>query len=446
MKTLILPAEIYSREFDARLLQGLVALSRGWRVIVGSKALINRAIWRLPRGVYLCQTMTHKRRSMLKLLHGLGYACFGWDEEGLIYLDRDVYLMRRVSIDTLKHLDMIFTWGRQSAEDVAHRSHSAGLSPLPLGNPRFDLVRSELHGLYAAEVAAIKARHGRFILVNTNFPGFNPIVSIHDLQARKTSESHPPSKEETTRFAKLQAHRKELYDRFLADLPVFARSHPDMNIVLRAHPGESEETWLRAFAGLKNVAVTRAGTSVPWLIAADALVHNGCTTAIEAAITGLTPICYCPVISFDDESSLPNPISHRARNLDELAEAAGRSAGRSLPMDESQIRILAWHVSAIDGELASHAIMDRLEGLKQSATASRAVRRSAFRAFAMLRHAYKGLRRDHITDRYLAKVFPEKTAAEVRTRAAEIAAALDLKIEIGVRRISSNIFELSIAK
>jgi surface carbohydrate biosynthesis protein len=446
MKTLILPAEIYSREFDARLLHGLIALSRGWRVFVGSKALINRAIWRLPRGIYLCQTLTHKRRSMLKLLNALGYICVGWDEEGLLYLDRDVYLMRRVSIDTLKHLQSIVAWGQQSAEDVEHRSRDVGLAPLALGNPRIDLVRPELHRLYAAEVAAIKARHGRFVLINTNFAGFNPVISIHDLKVRKTSRSHQPSKTESARFASVQAHRKQVYERFLVDLPVFTRRHPDLNFVLRAHPGEKEETWLKAFSGQKNVVVTREGTAAPWLIAADALVHNGCTTAVEAAIAGMTPICFCPIVSFADESPLPNPISHRAGDLTELAHAIRSSAERALAMDEQQVKVLTRHVSAIDGKLASDAIMDHLENIHQSAASADALKHISLRAFAILRHAFKALRRDHITDRYLAKVFPEISADDVRTRAMEIAAASDLKIEISVRRISSNIFELSSAK
>jgi surface carbohydrate biosynthesis protein len=445
-KTLILPAEIYSREFDARLLHGIIALARGWRVIVGSKALINRAIWRMPRGLYLCQTMTHKRRTMLKLLRSLGFVCVGWDEEGLIYLDRDVYLMRRVSIDTLKLLSSVVTWGKQGAEDVGYRSRAVGIEPLPLGNPRFDLVRRDLHKLYAAEVEAIKAKHGRFVLINTNFSSFNPVISTHDLKPRTTSAKHPPSEAELARFAKVLAHRKEVYERFLSDLPAFARANPDLRFVLRAHPGEEEQTWREAFAGIANVAVSREGPSVPWLAAADALVHNSCTTAVEAAILGLTPICFCPVESRQDESALPNPVSHRVYNFAEMRDAIERSAAGRLPMGPEQVEVLTRHVSAIDGDLASIAIMNHFDAIDLSAAKPDPLRRGVARFYSLLRHAYKSMRKDYITDRYLAKVFPTVTEADVRRRANDISAALGIGLTVDVKTISANIFELASAR
>jgi surface carbohydrate biosynthesis protein len=442
-KTLILPAEIYAREFDARLLHGVIALNRGWRVIVGSKALINRAIWKLPRGVYLCQTMTHKRRTMLKLLRRLGFVCVGWDEEGFIYLDRDVYLMRRISLDTLKHLDSVIAWGRQGAEDVGHRSRTIGLEPLPLGNPRFDLARRELHALYADEVAAIRAQHGRFVLINTNFPSLNPIVSLHDQKPRITSSKHPPSEKELQRFARFQEHRRALLSGFLEGLPQLARKLPDIRFVMRAHPGENEEVWKSAFAGLSNVSVIREGSSVPWLIAADALIHNGCTTAVEAAVIGLTPIAYCPETSPGEESAVPNPISYRAHSLDDLEVALRRSAARTLPMGNEQTEILSRHLSAVEGDLASIAIMNHFDGLDSERPDTGFLTLIFYRTYAMLRHAYKAMRRGHLTDRYLAKVFPQVSAGQVSARANQIANALSLPENIRVRSISRNVFELT---
>jgi surface carbohydrate biosynthesis protein len=446
-KTLILPAEIYSREFDARLLQGLLALSNGWRVIVGSKALINRSIWRLPRGVYLCQTLTHKRLTMLKILRKLGFAVYGWDEEGLIYLNRDVYLMRRVSMDTLAQLESVITWGFQGADDLGHRSKKVGLTPLPFGNPRFDLVRPDLHALYATEVSAIRQRYGNFVLINTNFSSFNPIISVHDLKPRTTSDKHPPSDGEKAQFAKVLAHRKGIFERFLTDLPAFTRKHSDTSFVIRAHPGENEETWKKVFSGQANVFITREGSSVPWLIAAQAMIHNSCTTAVEAAIAGLTPICYCPILSLENESDLPNPISHRVYNFAEMADAINRSADKTLRMTDAQSSVLRRHVSAIDGPLAAQAIMDHLAAIEMpKLNVFGLSARLATRIFGALRHAFKSQRRDHITDRYLSKVFPDISEETVRRRAREIAGALKLGQAVEVRSISRNIFELSLTK
>jgi surface carbohydrate biosynthesis protein len=444
MKTLILPAEIHAREFDARLLQGIVALRRGWKVIVGSKALINRAIWRMPRGLYLCQTVTHKRVTLLKLLRKLGFVAFGWDEEGLIYLNRDIYLMRRVSVETLSLLQSVITWGPQGAEDVTHRAKLLGLTPLPLGNPRFDFLRNELRDLYADDVGAIRAKYGHFVLINTNFSSFNPIISIHDLKARSTSDKHPPTESENARFVNLLAHRKEIYVRFLADLPRFASLHPQMQFVLRAHPAENEDTWRDAFKHQPNVSVVREGSSVPWLIASDALVHNSCTTAVEAAIIGLTPICYCPVISLYDESALPNPVSHRVYDFEQMAQALKLSANGALPFNKKQKKVLDLHVSAISGPLSCELIMDHLDGIDLPAV--NPVVRAASMAFAYAREIFKSNRRGYITDRYLEKVFPALSRENVETRANQIASVLKVKGKVVVKTVIENVFELTLVE
>lgn len=439
-KTLILPAEIHSREFDARLLHGIVAAQHGWRVITGSKALINRAIWRMPRGVYLCQTMTHKRVIVLRMLKSLGFAAFGWDEEGLIYFSRDIYLMRRISVDTLAMLQSMVTWGKQAAEDVEERAKSVGLTPLPLGNPRFDLVRPELKGLYDKEVAAIRARYGRFVLINTNFSSFNAVISLHDLKPRTTSEKHAPTETEKAGFAKGLAHRREVYDRFLADLPSFTAQHRDTTFVLRAHPGENEGTWRKVFAGQANVHVIREGSSIPWLIATDALIHNNCTTAVEAAIAGLVPICYCPVVSLEDESTLPNPISYRVYDFAEMTDAIRQSTAKTLRMHPEQRAILGHHVSAIDGALAAQRVMTHLDSL--TLPNSNPLKRAGTLAFGAIRQLFKSLRRDHITDRYLDKVFPTLRTEDVEARANQIANALNEPRKIAINQITRNVFEL----
>jgi surface carbohydrate biosynthesis protein len=441
-KTLILPAEIHSREFDARLLHAIVALRRGWRVIVGSKALINRAIWRMPRGVYLCQTITHKRVPLLNLLRRLGFVAFGWDEEGLIYLNRDVYLMRRVSVETLSLLNSVITWGPQGAEDVGHRAKSLGKLPIAMGNPRFDLLRHELRGLYADQVAAIRAKYGRFVLINTNFSSLNPVISIHDLKPRTTSEKHPPTDDERMQFADMQKHRSEVFKHFREDLPLFASLHPETQFVLRAHPGENEEIWQKAFAQNPNVKVVREGSSIPWLIAADALLHNNCTTAVEAAVIGLPPICYCPVVSLRDESALPNPISHRAYDLEQLAEAMGMSVAGSLTLGDAQLDVLKQYVSSTSGPLASDRIMDHLDGI--TVPAPNPVSRGVAVSFGALRQLFKSSRRGHITDRYMEKVFPPLHREDVEKRVNQIAATLQLTEKIHVRQIMQNVFELSL--
>ncbi|HHN73264.1 MAG TPA: hypothetical protein ENK13_04160, partial [Thermopetrobacter sp.] len=126
MKTLILPVDIKSREFDARLLHAAFALQRGWRVIVGSKTLINRAIWHLPRGVYLFSTVGRSRIRNARRLRRMGFASQGWDEEGLVYGDRALYRRQRLYAPTMALVDQLFAWGEESARDMRIVAEQAG--------------------------------------------------------------------------------------------------------------------------------------------------------------------------------------------------------------------------------------------------------------------------------------------------------------------------------
>ncbi len=444
-KTLILPAEMISRELDARLLQGVIALDRGWEVITGSKALINRAIWKMPPSVYLCQTLTHKRLTMLRLLKRLGHVSFGWDEEGLVYFGRDVYLMRRVSSETLEMLSGLVAWGRQSAEDLAERSRVVGLEAHPFGNPRFDLLRPELDGLHEPEVRAIRQTYGDFILINTNYSSLNPIISMHDAPDRRMSKRDQANPDLPKRFEGMQAHRKRVMDGFLAVLKPLAERFSHMTIVVRPHPGEEMQTWVDAASDVANLKVVREGGSIPWLKAAKAMVHNGCTTGAEAAVVGHTPIAYCPEVRLDQEAVLCNAISHRAETFDSLCDALSAAIAGKLEMGAAQRAVFNQYVSGVSGPLAAQQIMDLCERLHDGIGSQRAsvVQRNAVRIYAAGRHAYKSMRKGHRTDRYLNKVFPEISCEHVAERANLMAGSLGLQIRVDTTKIGHNIFKMT---
>ena len=44
-----------------------------------------------------------------------------WDEEGLVWIDGETYLNRRVHFETLQHVDCVYAWGKQHADVSQHR-------------------------------------------------------------------------------------------------------------------------------------------------------------------------------------------------------------------------------------------------------------------------------------------------------------------------------------
>lgn len=442
---MILPAEIRAREFDARILQALLAVRQGWRAILGSKALINRNIWRFPRGVYLCQTLTKRRVSMLRLLHRFGVPSVGWCEEGLIYQSRDVYLERRVAPESLAELSALVAWGAQSRDDLATRSAEFDLQPLPLGNPRFDLLRLSSKGLYDDAVSDLEDRFGAFVLVNTNFSNVNWAKESAARSApgggSKGSESDTGAAAEYDAF---REYRKELFTGFLEMIPRLAELLSDYRIVIRPHPAEDTAPWSEAARGHRNVVVEREGPVVPWILAAKAMIHNGCTTAVEAALLGRAPIAYGPVVKKELDAVLSNDISAVAGTVEELADLVVARASGDVALQADQIALLDHHVSSRQGPLATERILEVFEEVASAEDVDSASGNWNARAFAMIRHAYKAMRPGHQTDRYIPTVFPKTTVEEVEARCAVLSSCLGFEAsDVRVRAIAQNVFEMS---
>ena len=92
----------------------------------------------------------------------------------------------------------------------------------------------------------------------------------------------------------------------------------DNTIVLRPHPSENHEPYAAIAKRHKNLKIAGDGGISPWLIATKALIANGCTTMIEAAVLGTPTISYQPIVSEAYDDDLPNSLSQRAFSTDEL--------------------------------------------------------------------------------------------------------------------------------
>ena len=72
-KTLLIPSETRSREFDAKLLLACFAAEQGYDCIVGSRMAMHQAITSLPVGVYIGKDMFRSSAKMLGIMRGLGH-------------------------------------------------------------------------------------------------------------------------------------------------------------------------------------------------------------------------------------------------------------------------------------------------------------------------------------------------------------------------------------
>lgn len=364
---LIIPVENQVRELDAKLLLACVAAERGFPVVIGSRTFVNFSVPFVPRGIFLAKSLRAISSLMLGFTRDLGHDIVAWDEESLVRFQSPEYVHWRYSAATFATVSRLFAWGPDDAEFFAAYTGNNALPVHVTGNPRMDLLRPELRGYFGAEADALREAHGRFILVNTNFPFVNAFVpGLNLLQPGPDGDGEQVGRTGrglSLAFARrMAAHIQALHDSFRNTIPLLSEWFPGHRIIIRPHPSEDHDSWRRSFAGLPNVRVLHEGNVIPWLMASEVLLHNGCTTAVEAAVLEKPAVTWQPVTSEEFDYHLPNRLSHRAFTLAELREqlAAVLDGQSGLVAAAERQRILARHLASTEGPLAADRVMDVL--------------------------------------------------------------------------------------
>ena len=458
MRTLLIPAENQVRELDAKLLLSCVAAERGLRPILGYRTELDFRIASFPPSLYLAKSMTRRAVKMFRIMRMLGHEIMGWDEEALVTLSDEHFHRRKLDASALDLVSLFFAWGEDNAELFRK---FPGFPDRPIhvtGNPRADLLRPELRPVYADDAAALRARYGEFVLVNTNFHMVNGFLSsLNLIQPPKASGGELAigasgaglSREFVAGYA---AHKGALFERFQKLLPRLSEAFPDQPFVLRPHPTESREAWLASAKGHPNVTVVHEGVVIPWLMASKALIHNGCTTAVEAFAMGVPSISFRPVRNDPYDFDLPNGLSHEADDdggvIALLRRVLAGELGPAKPHDLP--RPFPEYVAGLEGRLVSDRIVDVIESWLASAPARAhpGLARRLHGRWLAARRAWKkrwikarqpGHRNNPAFQRHR---FPGVTTAALNERIEKLQGALRRFEGVRARELADGIFEI----
>ena len=460
--TLIIPVENQVRELDSKLLLACIATRRGFSCIIGSRREIHFHISSFSPGIYLSKSMTAASDIMFQIMRNLGHVIVAWDEEALVHLPPETYFSRRLSPVAMEFVSHMFAWGQDNAELWRQYPQLPNGAEIHItGNPRNDLLRPEIRHYYDKTVEELRKRHGDFILINTNFnhvnafyPGLNLFVPL-DKPGEKPRYGRA-AKGMTREYAEgLRDHKQAIFEQFQQLIPALEQTFPGYNIVVRPHPTENQEIYRQIAAGCERVEVTNEGNVVPWLMAAKALIHNGCTTGVEAYIMGIPAISYRAAVNdYYDYGfyRLPNLLSYQCFDFEELrltlekilAGELGAAGG-----DERQT-LVDQYLAALDGPLACEHIVDVCEKIRdgQPETAKPALRHhlrgQCMATMRTLKRKLKarlpGSRKKPEFHRHR---YPEVPLEEIRARISLFQQVLGDSSELQVEQISDQFFRIS---
>ena len=206
------------------------------------------------------------------------------DEEGAVDFSDNSTLKGRYASQLFDYANTVFLWGIKQYELIKKQTGKTE-NIIITGHPRFELLKPRFHYLYNQDVKKIIQKYGKFILVNTNM-SFGNNIKGDDFVINNYGNRFKNIKK-IVKFDKVKINA-------FVELIIELSKKMHKTIILRPHPEEAHNYYKDVFKGIDNVRVVYSGSVVPWLLAADEVIHPDCTTAIESSFLGKLPISYMP--------------------------------------------------------------------------------------------------------------------------------------------------------
>lgn len=256
------------------------------------------------------------------------------------------------SVNGYDCVDRYYLWGEAQHDQFIAHPGLGGPAPFLSGCPRFDFCADPWKKSLPETIAP------GYVLFNTNFPVVNARFSTgpeDEIRAMRSAGF-------TDAFARefLSANRVG-FTGMLEAIKKVATALPNERFVVRPHPFESPLAYARL--GLANVEVRQEGSVLPWLRDSKILVHQNCSTAVEASMM------HREVISMDwlagGALALDGPtaVSRRCGSVDQLVAFLKGIDDYGLPvLDEAlqlaRQRVIRDSYHEIDGSAAERIAHD----------------------------------------------------------------------------------------
>jgi hypothetical protein len=296
--------------------------------------------------------------------------------------------------------------------------------------------------------------------VNTNFNHVNAFSAVQNLFQPVKNENDSPkfgraAKGMSRDYAEgLRDHKQSIFSDFQHMIPALDKAFPDYTIVVRPHPTESQEIYHKIADRCERVKVTNEGNVVPWLLATRALIHNSCTTGIEAYVMRVPAITYRKTINEAYDFGfyrLPNLISRPCFSIEELTETLTKIlSGHLGPADgDDRKKLIDQYLTAHDGPLACERIVDVLEDiaagrtrLRRPGIGSRLSGWSLWTVRTLIKRYKDSRSQSHNRPEFQKHRYPEVSLQDMRNRINRFKQVLNIKKDLKVEPVLGNFFRI----
>lgn len=323
------PIETLNRELDFRLLMAVVLADQNFIFYIGQHDLVFATTKHCSGGVYVGKNIFLRRSGRddghrLKELKSRSIGIVYLHEEGAVFAGREdnwkSALNSQYDINLFSPKDVVCVWGKFQAEHDRSRAVDKNLRIVVTGHPRFDLYKPNWSSFFAPERDRLIGELKAYVLISGNYGVSNHGIGLGHIfsDAGNYNVIDPVARLKRVGFYSYTARQQISIVELVHNLAV---RFPELNFVFRAHPSENEEYYKIVFNGVKNIIVRRDGPIGGWILGAKALIHDGCSTAVEAWLAEVPVINFKPFDSEEHQIFLPNQIGIRAKTEAQVENA-----------------------------------------------------------------------------------------------------------------------------
>lgn len=327
---ILFPVETLSREFDYKLILAHRVIQKfpEAQAFIGSVSAIHNHVKDFKHGVYFGKTIFPSTNQKINISWFNKFKNNGFDfvylhEEGAVWFgDEDEWsknMTFQYDINLFTKDDVLCVWGETQRKLESQRNRN-NVPIVVTGSPRFELG-SQYSFLFNQRVKGLKNKYKDFILINGNFglsnhgDGFDKMFSYISQKAKTYNDN-------LNYFIDRYISSNNRMLRMCQLVLIAADKYPDTNFIYRPHPSEHLSSYYDIFRGKKNIIVERRGAVLEYILASKGMIHDGCTTSLDAVTTNI-PILNYKIVNDDFDIFLPNQIGEMATDVDSAIRYIG---------------------------------------------------------------------------------------------------------------------------
>ena len=245
-----------------------------------------------------------------------GFKITSIDEEAGLDIDGyEEFSKSRYSDQTIEQTAAIFGWGDEDVQSLkkVYKKYTSKIHKT--GSPRADLWKPFFSNYWGVPNETPKKP---FLLVTSNTGLANYTQPFHEFIKMKSDFGYYRRVPELLKkdFGMVAEEFFKIYS-FIEAIQHLAKNNNGYDIVLRPHPAENMDAWKIYLKDIPNVHVVHNDSISAWVNNAFAVMHNGCTTALEATISKKPVVTYIP-FQQTYGNDIPNRLGHIVNSLKDL--------------------------------------------------------------------------------------------------------------------------------